>query len=87
MKRQMMLQVPGPDESDDGCLTDISAEVAVHREIAELGAWLAAQGFDVRRDHAHAHEGSRDQFYWHYGYFMGLNQALAMLTSRGMTMH
>ena len=85
VKRQTMPQGSAPDESDDGGLTDISAEVAVHREIGELGAWLAAQGFDTRRDHVHAPEGSRDQFYWRYGYFMGLNQALAMLTSHGTT--
>ena len=78
MKRQkMLLQAP----------EDNSAEVAVHREIAELGAWLAAQGFDARRDHFCAPEGSRDQFYWRYGYFMGLNQALAMLTGGSATMH
>lgn len=87
MKRQTMLQVPGSGESDDGCLTDMSAESALHREIAELGEWLAAQGFDLRGDHAHADEGSRDQFYWRYGYFMGLNQALSMLTRRGATVH
>jgi hypothetical protein len=52
-----------------------------------LSDWLAAQGFDLQRDHADAHEGSRDQFYWRYGYFMGLNQALAMFTTRGATVH
>ena len=52
-----------------------------------LGGWLAAQGFNPWGDHAHAHEGSRDQFYWRYGYFMGLNQALAMFTTRGATVH
>ena len=76
-----MLQMPEPS------LIDITAEDAVQREIAELGAWLAAQGFDIRRDHVHAHEGSREQFYWRYGYYMGLNQALGMFTSGGATMH
>jgi hypothetical protein len=79
-----MLKVPA-SESDDSRATE--SEVAVHREIAELGGWLAAQGFDPRRDHAHPQEGSRDQFYWRYGYFMGLNQALAMLTGGSATMH
>jgi len=31
--------------------------------------------------------GSRDQLYCRYGYFMGLKQALAMLTSRDATVH
>ena len=86
MKRQMMPPVPGPGD-DDGCPADMSAEAALQGEIAELGGWLAAQGFNPWGDHAHAHEGSRDQFYWRYGYFMGLNQALAMLTTRGATVH
>ena len=80
-----MLKVLLPIESDDGRATD--SEVAVHREIAELGAWLAAQGFDPRRDNARPLEGSRDQFYCRYGYFLGLNQALAMFTGAGATMH
>jgi hypothetical protein len=52
-----------------------------------LGAWLAAQGFDPRDDHVHADEGSRDRLYWRFGYFVGLKQALAMLTNRGATLH
>ena len=87
MKRQTLLQVSEGGESDDACVTDMSAEAALHREIAELGEWLAAQGFDLRGDHAYADAGSRDRLYWHYGYFIGLKHALAMLTSRGATVH
>ena len=64
-----------------------SIEAALEREIAELGEWLAAQGLDVRSDHAHVDEGSRDRLYWQYGYFVGLKRALAMLTTRGLTAH
>lgn len=53
----------------------------------ELGEWLAAQGLDLRADQAHADEGSRDRLYWRYGYFIGLKQALALLTNRGATVH
>jgi hypothetical protein len=60
---------------------------ALQREIAELGKWLAAQGLDLGGDHAHADEGSRDRLYWRYGYFVGLKEALAMLTARGGTFH
>jgi hypothetical protein len=72
---------------DEGGLNDVSAEAAVHREIAMLGEWLAAQGIDLQNEHAHADEGSRDRLYLRYGYFMGLKHALALLTSRGETLH
>jgi hypothetical protein len=65
----------------------ISAEAELQQEIAQLGDWLSAQGLDLRGDDAHAHEGSRDRLYWRYGYFMGLRQALTMLTNRGATLH
>jgi hypothetical protein len=63
------------------------AEVLLDNEIAELREWLGAQGLDLQSDTAHADEGSRDRLYWHYGYFMGLKHAQAMLTSRGSTLH
>jgi hypothetical protein len=66
---------------------EMSAESALQAEIAKLGEWLTDQGLDLRDDHDHAHEGSRDRLYWRYGYFMGLKQALAMLTSNGETLH
>lgn len=66
--------------------TDVSPEAALHREIAKLGEWLEAQGIDLGRD-AHAHAGSRDRLYWRYGYFIGLKQAMALLTSRDSTLH
>jgi hypothetical protein len=68
-------------------LNDGSAEAAVYREIAKLAEWLAAQGIDVQNDHANADEGSRDKLYLHYGYFIGLKRALAMLTKCGETLH
>jgi hypothetical protein len=48
---------------------------------------LPPRGFDLRSEHVHADEGSRDRLYWHYGYFIGLKQALTMLSSRGATVH
>jgi hypothetical protein len=66
---------------------EVSAESALRAEIAKLGKWLTDQGLDLRNDHDHAHQGSRDRLYWRYGYFMGLKQALAMLTSNGETLH
>jgi hypothetical protein len=66
---------------------EMSAEAAIDREIAELGRWLSAQGIDPGDPRDRAHEGSRDRLYWRYGYFMGLKQALAMLSSRGEIVH
>jgi len=66
---------------------EISAEAAISEEISTLGSWLAAQGINLSDGADHAHEGSRDRLYWRYGYFMGLKQALAMLSSRGAVLH
>ncbi|HEV3409064.1 MAG TPA: hypothetical protein VG095_02130 [Chthoniobacterales bacterium] len=68
-------------------MNDGSAAAAVSREIVKLGEWLAAQGIDVQNDHANADEGSRDRLYLHYGYFIGLKRALALLTKCGQTLH
>ena len=64
---------------------DLSAEALVQRRIAELDNWLSAQGVDVRD--GQAHPGSRDRVYWHYGYFIGLQEALKLLTTQGATLH
>ena len=66
---------------------DLSAEAALKREIAKLGHWLTAQGLDPQNDQAHADEGSRDRLFLRYGVFIGLKQALALLTNVGRTVH
>jgi hypothetical protein len=86
MKTRTMLQLPGAGGDDRGS-NDLTAEGAVYREIQKLGEWLAAQGLDLQNDHANADEGSRDRLYLHYGYFIGLKRALALLTNRGETLH
>ena len=85
MKTRTMLQPPGA--RSEGAPNDLSAEAMVQRELAKLGEWLAAQGIDLQSEHAHADEGSRDRLYLRYGYFMGLKNALALLTNRGETLH
>jgi len=67
--------------------TQAPLHAALEGEIAALGAWLTAQGLDLRHENAHQDEGSRDRLYWRYGYFVGLKQALALLTHRGATLH
>jgi hypothetical protein len=86
MKRETTPLAAGARPSEGRSLTDATAEAVLYREIAELGKWLAAQGLDVREDHPN-HEGSRDRLNWRYGYFVGMKQALALLTSGGATVH
>jgi hypothetical protein len=68
---------------------EISAEAAIDREIARIAAWLAAQpqGMAAASADAGLPDGRRDGFYWRSGYFAGLKRALAMLSSRGATLH
>ena len=66
---------------------DLSVEAVLKREIARLGQWLTAQGLDPQNDDAHADEGSRDRLFLRYGVFIGLKQALALLTDADRTVH
>jgi hypothetical protein len=86
VKRQTRRQAAGAGEAGDGRL-DLSAEGLLQREIVELAEWLTARGLDLRDNEACTGEDSRDRLYWRYGYFVGLKQALAMLTNRGATVH
>jgi hypothetical protein len=83
----MKLRTLPAARSDEGSQNDLSVEATLRREIAKLGEWLAAQGLDLQSDHAHVDEGSRDRLYLRYGYFMGMKQALAVLTSNDQTLH
>ncbi len=68
----------------------MSAEAVIDREIARIAAWLAAQSQGMAAPSVEAGllpEGQRDGFYWRSGYFAGLKRALAMLSSRGATLH
>jgi hypothetical protein len=64
-----------------------SAEQVLSREIAAVAAWLSAQGLDFANESARADEGTRDYLYWRFGYFSGMKHALALLTTRGATVH
>jgi hypothetical protein len=78
---------PRPAAPPESASADLSAEAELHREIARLREWLTAQGLDPHREPAQADQGSRDRLYCRFGYFLGLTRALAMLTSRGATLH
>jgi hypothetical protein len=73
------IQDPGP--------ADMSVEAVLSREIARLGEWLSAEGLDLREGHARDAKARCDELSWRYGYFVGLKQALSMLTSHGHTVH
>jgi hypothetical protein len=66
---------------------DLSAEALVDREIAAVAVWLAAHSQGLARNAGDKPDGQRDGFYWRSGYFAGLKRALAMLSSRGATLH
>lgn len=86
MKSLIPMQIPQSGRGD-GSANDLSAEAALRHEIATIGEWLADQGLDLQSDHAHADEGSRDRLYLRYGYFIGLNHALRLLTNCGHQLH
>jgi hypothetical protein len=67
--------------------SDLSAEAAIDRELASIGAWLAAQSPELGGASARGPQGHRESYYWRSGYFAGLERALAMLSSRGATLH
>ena len=72
---------------DDVSRIHLSAVAVLKHEIAKLSEWLTAQGLDPQNEYAHADEGSRDRLYLRYGLFIGLKQALALLTNQGQTVH
>lgn len=55
-------------------------EELVQVRIDKLEAWLGEQGVDVKREQAHTRGESRERLYWHYGYLIGLRDALKALT-------
>ena len=62
---------------------DSSAEAVLEREIAQLSQSLTAQALDAQNDD----DGSRHRFFLRYGVFIGLKQALALLTNAHRTVH
>jgi hypothetical protein len=87
MKHEAIPQKRQAGDSEGRRTSEMSAEAEIQEQIVELGEWLAAHGLDPRAEPALADEGSRDRLYWRYGYFVGLKQALAMLTNPGATVH
>lgn len=83
----MLMPMSPPRETG----VDLSAEAAIDREIAKIAEWLAAQPADFGSGGSdpriRAAEGQRDGYYWRSGYFAGLKRALALLSSRGATLH
>lgn len=64
----------------------MSQERAIRKRISDLEEWLGLQGVDVKREQAHLDEGGRERLYWHYGYLVGLRDAVNALT-RAESLH
>lgn len=54
----------------------MSKTETIYERIGKLEAWLAEQGVDVKDEQAHLNDGSRERLYWHYGYLIGLRDAM-----------
>jgi hypothetical protein len=66
----------------------MKSENAIRRRIAILDAWLRGQGVDVKKEKAHLSQDSRERLYWHYGYLMGLKDAVdALVKSQSLPLH
>lgn len=66
----------------------MDSEDAIRRRIDDLEAWLRAQGVDVREEQTHLDEGTRERLYWHYGYLIGLRDAMdALVKAKGLPLH
>jgi hypothetical protein len=64
------------------------SENAIRRQIAVLEAWLRGQGIDVKEEKAHLDPDSRERIYWHYGYLMGLQDAVnALNKAKSLPLH
>jgi hypothetical protein len=87
LKPQKSMETAASAVSPQPCGPEMSAEALVRARIEELGKWLSAQGVNVADDRAHIDQGSRDRLYWHFGYLIGLQEALKVLTSRSATVH
>ena len=54
----------------------MSKTESIYERMEKLEAWLAEQGVNVKEEQAHLNGGSREQLYWHYGYLIGLRDAM-----------
>lgn len=54
----------------------MSKTESIYDRIAGLETWLTEQGVDVKQEQSHLQEGSRERLYWHYGYLVGLRDAM-----------
>lgn len=72
------------------CLHDgmDTAEHKLRHRIVELERWLRAQGVDVKSEQKQLDENSRERLYWHYGYLVGLRDALnALVREESLPLH
>lgn len=76
------------NSTDDRRVCVDNAEETLRHRIRELEHWLRGQGVDVRNEQRHLDEGSRERLYWHYGYLVGLRDALnALVREESLPLH
>lgn len=56
-----------------------SVDCRIRQRIETLERWLQDQGVDVKHEQAHLDPSSNEHLYWHYGYLIGLRDALNAL--------
>jgi hypothetical protein len=59
-----------------------TSQLLEHR-IAQLGNWLDDESPFARFDQRHLDPGTPEQAYWHLGYMMALQDALALIQGEG----
>ena len=60
----------------------------VLQHISALESWLHEKGVDVKFEHGHIEQFSHERLYWHFGYLVGLRDALnALVRNESQTLH
>ena len=54
----------------------MSKTETIYERIGKLEAWLSEQPIDPTQEQTHLDEGTRERLYWHYGYLIGLRDAM-----------
>ena len=61
----------------------LNVKNALTSRIDQMRRWLDEHGGNCREEQGHLEDGSPLRAYWHYGYWVGLMDALALLTAEG----
>lgn len=65
-------------------VSDLSTLIARAKGINK---WLGEVDPSCFSEQQHLNDGSSERVYWHYGYMVGLNDAIRLLTGKGALTH